>query len=326
MSNNMHIKHNMVIALVFTIFVIAMTYNNAYAQYGGGGGAGAFTIMNSFIERSSGQNPQINTENTCEIDKISLAFSRDPGEFTLSVLEITKPANIPDAPNTVLEYCRITLPSYVNALITQATLDISIPKSDLGDGILKLYKYDEADKLWREIPLNKVDEDANNVYYRGTIGGFSFFALSVEKVEMPPEMVLFTQTFTVEGFDVPATITNGKVDSISVNKDEKSMNILLTGVEEDTTLTIEIPRGLLDSKNPDGTDTEFSVIIDGDLTEYQERTTDEKRILTIEVPAFSEEVTVMGTFVVPEFGIIAMMILAVGITGTLIVSRKYINI
>lgn len=326
MSNNMHIKHKMVIALVFTIFVIAMTYNNAYAQYGGGGGVGAFTIMNSFIERSSGQNPQINTENICKIDKISLAFSRDPGEFTLSVLEITKPANIPDAPNTVLVYCRITLPSYVNALITEATLDISIPKSDLGGDILKLYKYEEADKLWREIPLNKVDEDANNVYYRGTIGGFSFFALSVEKVEMPPEVVLFAQTFTVEGFDVPVTITNGKVDSISVNKDEKSMNILLTDVKEDATLTIEIPRGLLDSKNPDGTDTEFSVIIDGDLTEYQERTTDGKRILTIEVPAFSEEVTVMGTFVVPEFGIIAMMILAVGITGTLIVSRKYINI
>lgn len=326
MSNNMHIKHNMVIALVFTVFMITMTYNNVYAQYGGGGGVGAFTIMDSFIERSSGQNPQINTENTCGIDKISIIFSRDPGEFTLSVLEITKPANIPDAPNTVVEYCRITVPSYVNALITQATLDISIPKSTLDGGTLKLYKYDEVSKQWREIPLEKVDEDANNVYYRGTIEGFSFFALSIEKIQMPPETMLFTQTFTVEGFDVTTSITNGKVDSINVNKDEKSMNILLTGVEEDAILTIEIPRELLDSKNPDGTDTEFSVIIDGDLTEYQERTTDGKRILTIEVPAFSEEVNIIGTFVVPEFGIIAMMILAVGITGTLIVSRRYINI
>ena len=46
------------------------------------------------------------------------------------------------------------------------------------------------------------------------------------------------------------------------------------------------------------------------------------RTLTIEFPAGAEEIEIIGTFVVPEFGTIAAMILAVAIISIIAVSAK----
>ena len=56
--------------------------------------------------------------------------------------------------------------------------------------------------------------------------------------------------------------------------------------------------------------------------DYEEVATATDRTLTIEFPAGAEEIEVIGTFVVPEFGTIAAMILAVAIISIIAVSAK----
>jgi predicted secreted protein with PEFG-CTERM motif len=63
-------------------------------------------------------------------------------------------------------------------------------------------------------------------------------------------------------------------------------------------------------------------LIDGEEVDFDETTTSIDRTLTIEFPAGAEEIEIIGTFVVPEFGTIAAMILAVAIISIIAISAK----
>lgn len=298
------------------------------ALIGGGGGAGTVTIKFSQLLVGSGNNPTFDLTNIPFVNKITLQLKTAVGEFTLSTQAIERPTNLPDAPGDVMQYYRITVPSNVNTALDKGILTIAIPEDVIGNDNIKFYRYDEQSNKWIELPVKKVGVEDGNVVFEVELDHFSFFALVREKVTAPPEMPTapFSETFSIEEFDVPVTLTDGRVESIDVNIDEKSLDLKLADVEEDAKLTITIPRGLLDSKNPDGTDTEFSVLIDGELVACEEDTVNDERVLTCEIPAMSEEINIIGTFVVPEFGIIAMMILAVSIAGVLVASRRYIKL
>ncbi|MEM4238043.1 MAG: PGF-pre-PGF domain-containing protein [Candidatus Nitrosocaldaceae archaeon] len=321
------INYRKPIIAAMTVLII-FSYSNAFAQYGGGGGGTSFTILGSSIQTLSGQNPEALISGICAIEKIIIKLDRDGGTFVLSALEITKPSGIPAAPGENICYYRITIPEHIKAIMREAEIHLKVPKSSLGAidvDSLKLYRLNEVSNTWEALSIEKIREDGSFVYYVARTSRFSFFALSGEKMVAPPEEI-FEETFTVEGFDVSVTLTSGKVENVDLNIDEKSLNLMLANVEDDATLTIEIPRGLLDAKNPDDTDTEFSIIIDGELFEYEETSDANKRVLTIEIPAFSEEVSIFGTFVVPEFGTIAIIILAASIFSVLAVRRKLLNI
>ncbi len=80
-------------------------------------------------------------------------------------------------------------------------------------------------------------------------------------------------------------------------------------------------KGLIDAKMGDQDDT-FFVLVDGEEVDFEETTTSTDRTLTIQFPAGAEEIEIIGTFVVPEFGTIAVMILAVAIISIIAVSAK----
>ena len=69
-------------------------------------------------------------------------------------------------------------------------------------------------------------------------------------------------------------------------------------------------------------DDTFFVLVDGEEVDFEETTTSTDRTLTIQFPAGAEEIEIIGTFVVPEFGTIAVMILAVAIISIIAVSAK----
>ena len=72
-----------------------------------------------------------------------------------------------------------------------------------------------------------------------------------------------------------------------------------------------------------GEDDDFFVLIDGEEVDFDETATSSTdRTLTIAFPAGAEEIEIIGTFVVPEFGTIAAMILAVAIISIIAVSAK----
>jgi predicted secreted protein with PEFG-CTERM motif len=116
-------------------------------------------------------------------------------------------------------------------------------------------------------------------------------------------------------------ITNGKIINIMTDMDAKS---LLIDIEawDDGSITLTIPRSVLDAKINDGDDDEFFVLVDGEEVDFEEITTLTDRTLIIEFSAGTETIEIIGTFVIPEFGTIAAMILAVAIISIIAISAK----
>ncbi len=129
-------------------------------------------------------------------------------------------------------------------------------------------------------------------------------------------------TVSVEGSSdlVGYEITGGKLLSIMPDVDANSLIISIDAVS-DGSLTLTIPRSVLDA-TINGGDDEFFVLVDGEEVDFDETTSSTDRTLTIAFPAGAEEIEIIGTFVVPEFGTIAAMILAVAIISIIAISAK----
>ena len=115
-------------------------------------------------------------------------------------------------------------------------------------------------------------------------------------------------------------ITGGKLLSITPDVDANSL-IVSIDATSDGSLTLTIPRSVLDA-TLNGEDDDFFVLVDGEEVDFEETVSSTDRILTIAFPAGAEEIEIIGTFVVPEFGTIAAMILAVAIISIIAVSAK----
>lgn len=116
------------------------------------------------------------------------------------------------------------------------------------------------------------------------------------------------------------TIRGGSL--LNVNPDDDANSLILTiSTTSDGELTITLPRALIDAKL-NGEDDDFFVLVDGEEVDFDETTTSTDRTLTIAFPDGAEEIEIIGTFVVPEFGTIAVLILAVAIISIIAVSTK----
>ena len=129
-------------------------------------------------------------------------------------------------------------------------------------------------------------------------------------------------TVSVEGSSdlIGYKISGGKLLSIMPDVDANSLIISIDATNEGS-ITLTIPRSVMDAIH-DGEDDEFFVLIDGEEVDFDESVTSTDRTLTIEFPAGAEMIEIIGTFVVPEFGTIAAMILAVAIISIIAVSAR----
>ena len=121
-------------------------------------------------------------------------------------------------------------------------------------------------------------------------------------------------------FDVIYSITGGKIIGITADVEAKSL-IVSIQTTSDGMLTITLPRELIDAKI-NGEDDSFFVLIDGEEVEFEEESTSTDRALTISFQDGAEEIEIIGTQIVPEFGVIAALVLAVAIISIIAVSAK----
>ena len=115
-------------------------------------------------------------------------------------------------------------------------------------------------------------------------------------------------------------ITNANLINVIPDLDAVSLLIYIEAMD-DGSITLTIPRTVLDASINDGDD-EFFVLVDGEEVDFEEITTNMDRTLTIEFSAGTEQIEIIGTFVIPEFGTIAAMILAVAIISIVAISAK----
>ncbi|MCE2615238.1 MAG: PEFG-CTERM sorting domain-containing protein [Nitrosopumilus sp. (ex Thoosa mismalolli)] len=145
----------------------------------------------------------------------------------------------------------------------------------------------------------------------------------VEKPEGNGGSEVTKTTVTLQGSSevIGYEITGGKLLGITPDVDANSLIVSIQAIE-DGSLTLTIPRTILESQTTDGEDTDIFVLVDGEEVDFDETTTSTDRVLTIGFPAGAEEIEIIGTWVIPEFGTIAAMILAVAIISIIAISAK----
>jgi len=131
-------------------------------------------------------------------------------------------------------------------------------------------------------------------------------------------------TIKVDGTDlsVKYSITNGKVLGIKADIQSKSLivSIQTTG---DGVLTVTLPRALINATLPTGQDDKYYVLVDNQEADFQETsTTTTDRTLSIPFTDGTEEIEIIGTQIIPEFGPIAALVLAIAIVSIIAVSAK----
>jgi len=143
---------------------------------------------------------------------------------------------------------------------------------------------------------------------------FQFSGSSISKVP---------STIPVDGtdFSILYTITNGKVLDIKADTQSKSLivSIQTTG---DGVLTITLPRALIDAQ-ANGQDDQYFVLNDGQEASFQEiNKTSTDRTLSIPFTDGTQQIEIIGTQIVPEFGPIAALVLVIAIVSIIAVSAK----
>jgi len=109
---------------------------------------------------------------------------------------------------------------------------------------------------------------------------------------------------------VPYSISSGMVTGASINNNGNSI-IVRISADQDGILTLTPDESILNGI--------FMVLVDGQEWDDVEISGNQ---VTVMFPAGTEKVEVVGTFVIPEFGTIAVMILAVAIISIIAVSAK----
>ncbi len=129
--------------------------------------------------------------------------------------------------------------------------------------------------------------------------------------------------FTVGEDEVGIRYDSGTntIVAMAANLDSKSL-VIEVDVANDGEIVIALPRHLIDAKNADGTDAAYIVLVDGEETWVTEDAGEATRTLTIPVSAGAQEIEIFGTFIVPEFGTIAILILAAAIVSIIVVSGR----
>ena len=115
-------------------------------------------------------------------------------------------------------------------------------------------------------------------------------------------------------------ISGGTVTEMEIDMDSTSLIVKIDS-DDAGSITITLPRDVIDA-TINNEDDDLFVIVDGEEVDFDETTTSTDRTLTIAFPAGTEEIEIIGTFVVPEFGTIAVMILAVAIISIVAISAK----
>jgi len=126
----------------------------------------------------------------------------------------------------------------------------------------------------------------------------------------------------VQGTDIELTyaISGGVINQVFPDTEAKSLIVQIDSISNGI-LAIKIPREVLDAKFGDEDDN-FFVILDGLEINFDETKTGNERTITIEFPEGTEEIEIIGTSVVPEFGAIAVLILMVSIFSVIFVSKS----
>ena len=137
-----------------------------------------------------------------------------------------------------------------------------------------------------------------------------------------------TTMFTLQAgeagaFDIGYSITGGSVTGMSISGEYSSLTVNIAPTD-DGELSLTLPRDVIDAKMSgcEGDDDQFFVLVDRREMEFREAVSSDSRTLTIGFFADSEEIEIIGTCAVPEFGAVAVVVLAAAVIAIVAVTAR----
>jgi len=127
-------------------------------------------------------------------------------------------------------------------------------------------------------------------------------------------------------FDIEYTIKGGTVKDMIVDPNIFAIIVQIESTDQGT-ISLDLPREFIGAEKQDGKDDTFIILIDGIEVAYQESVVhSDSRVITINFEEGDSDIEIIGTYVVPEFGTIVMMILIAGIMTVILASRNKFQI
>jgi len=111
-----------------------------------------------------------------------------------------------------------------------------------------------------------------------------------------------------------ASATSGVIHHIAGNTDDATLVVHLFGADDDGELKITLNRDII-TPFDDGS---YFVLINSEEVEFEQM----GNTIHIEYDAGTEKIEIVGSHVVPEFGTIAMIVLAVAIISIIVITAK----
>jgi len=111
-----------------------------------------------------------------------------------------------------------------------------------------------------------------------------------------------------------ASVTSGVIHHIGANSDDDTLLVHLFGADDDGELKITLNEDII-TPFDDGS---YFVLINSEEVEFEQM----GRTLHIDYEAGTEKIEIVGSHVVPEFGTVAMIILAVAIVSIIAITAK----
>jgi predicted secreted protein with PEFG-CTERM motif len=111
-----------------------------------------------------------------------------------------------------------------------------------------------------------------------------------------------------------ASVTSGVIHHIGANSDDDTLIVHLFGADDDGELKITLNKDIITPFDDDS----YFVLINSEEVEFEQM----GRTLHIDYEAGTERIEIVGSHVVPEFGTIAMVILAVAIVSIIAITAK----
>jgi len=127
-------------------------------------------------------------------------------------------------------------------------------------------------------------------------------------------------------FDVEYTIKGSIVKDIIINSNNFSLEVEIE-TTDDGSITLDLPREFIGAEKQDGKDDIFIILIDGIDVAYEESVVlSESRKITVNFEEGDSKIEIIGTYVIPEFGTMVMIVLIVGIMTIIISARNKFQI
>ncbi len=195
----------------------------------------------------------------------------------------------------------------LNSFVGELNASFEFPQSSINE---EFEVYLDDDKVSN---LQSLDEMGNwHVYF--TVPGFYQGDVTIKGFHEPDGTVEVPEELDLSNI-VATEITTGKVTSIIAKTAENSIVISLE-TAEDGVLSVTTSDFLIRPFNDGG----FLVVADGEKIHSVKY---ENKILTIPYTAQTEKVEVYGSYVIPEFGTIAVLVLAAAVVSIILLSRKH---